>query len=223
MSASERPSEAALWRAGWRLVAGYVPYVLRGRRRRLAIVVGFAVALFVAAASVGFDVLLSGGLNAVSVGWAAVAAGGAALAAVSLTISSASMLESELQPLPRTTSPVDRARSRALRRNPFTAPQSDDATLMRVTDSLRAHRATLSAGVAGNGVFIGLWIVLVTTNVSASGEISVVGWVLAATVLVFAGVQVFSIRMLGRTDWRLSIIEPVARQRFGHPSPVTNG
>ncbi len=222
MSASERPSEAALWRAGWRLAARYVPYALRGLRRRLAIVIGFAIALFVGAASVGFDMLLLGGLNVVSVGWAAVAAGGGALAAVSLTIGSASMLESETQPLPRTTSPVDRARNRALRRNPLTASQADDATLMRVTDALRAHRATLSAGVAGNGVFIGLWIVLVTTNVSPIGEISAVGWVLTATVLVFVGVQVFSVRMLGLTDWRLSVIEPVARQRFGHPSRVTN-
>lgn len=222
MSASERPSEAALWRAGWRLAAGYVAYVLRGRRRRLAIMVGFTVALVVAAASLGFDVLVSGGLDAVIVGWAVVAAGGGALAAVSLTISSASVLESEVQPLARMGSTVDRARDRALRRNPSAAWQADDATLMRVTDSLRVNRAALSASVVGSGVFIGLWIVLVASNVSTDGEVSVVGHVLAATVLVMFSAQVFSVRILGLTDWRLSMIEPVARQRFGHPSRVTN-
>ena len=222
MSASERPSEAVLWRAGWRLAAGYVPYVLRGRRRTMAIVIGLALAIFVGSASLGFDVLLAGGLNTLIVGWAAVAAGGGALLGVSLTICSATMLEYELQPRPRTSSRVYRARNRALRRNPSTAPQADDATLARVTDFLRTHRSTLSASIVGNGLLIGLWIVLVATNVSASGEISVVGRVWAATIVVMVGLQLVSVRTLGLTDWRLGLIEPVAHQRFGLPSRVTH-
>jgi spore maturation protein SpmB len=53
------------------------------------------------------------------------------------------------------------------------------------------------------------------------------GWRLVAgyvpyVLVVMVGIQVFGVRTLGLTDWRLSVIEPVARQRFGHPSRVTN-
>lgn len=219
MSASERPSEAALWRTGWRLVAGYVPYVLRGRRRTMAIVIGSGVALLAAGGILGFDTLRPGETGPVVFGAAALAAFGGALMGVAGTIGMLGLLDIGSQvPSPR----ADPERARALRRDPETAALADDATLRAVTASLWNVRAASPATVVTSGLIIGLGILIVASTITQEGRVGTVGWVWIASLVLITAVQIVSVRVLGLADWRLSIIEPVARERFGRPVEVAD-
>lgn len=208
-----------MWRAGWRLVAGYVPYVLRGRRRTLAIVVGFGVALVAAGGIVGFDVLRPGENGPAVFGSAALAAFGGALMGVAGTISMLSLLDIGSQiPAPR----ADTGRVRALRRDPKAAARADDVTLRAVSAMLWNVRAAVPATVITNGLVVGLGVLVIAGSLPQEGQLGVVGWVWIASLALIAAVQIVSVRVLGLADWRLSVIEPVARERFGRPIEVSD-